>query len=440
MPSIAASKPLLTALRGARSGSATKSIASDRTTRALILLFACLMVLGVCAYLHRLEPVANIKSVELTHADIALVALVVVAFLSSLLRGFVPLPKKLMKALFLFFLATLVSAVLAIDLLRASAAVLQIVEFGLLAWAVSLLDRKEDIVAVIYFVLGVMVVQSVLAAFQFAVGEVPSGIFLTNQKYAMFTGFASAMAFGLLIGEKRAALRVGYVVVLFTLLMGCILGQERAPWIAFIATACVTIYYSGKNRFRLFVGFCVTIILAVSFVLAIPDLRDRTVKRITSVESQKVGENTLLSRLALWAVALKLFSENPVFGVGPKNFVTLVPSYLTFEEQGGADALDPHNVWVGILAEQGVIGFATYVYFLAAIVGLAIPALKGQVDDELRPLYLALLAYQVFWIVMSLHYFTKGEGHIHFLMLGLLVGLNRYRSRTAAKPAPQLST
>src|SRR5208283_5384105 len=110
---------------------------------------------------------------------------------------------------------------------------------------------------------------------------------------------------------------------------------------------------------------------------------------------------------------------------GPKNFTSLVPHYLSVEDMMGSDTLDTHNVWIGTLAEQGVIGFVTYVILCIAILRLATRVLRRGPSSMVRSLCLAFLAYHVFWFTMSQHYFSKGTGHIHFMIVGFMLGLSR---------------
>jgi len=75
-------------------------------------------------------------------------------------------------------------------------------------------------------------------------------------------------------------------------------------------------------------------------------------------------EHSASVRLDLWGHALKLFEENPVFGVGFGGF-----QFSLTEEEFYKDT---HNFYLKILSEQGVIGFTflLFILFLAFRSGL----------------------------------------------------------------------
>jgi O-antigen ligase len=298
-------------------------------------------------------------------------------------------------------------------------------------WGASLLTSARSFLRIIHFIIGVFAFEALLAGWQFVAGPgdalYPHGTFATNQKFSEFMGFGAAMCYALFCSSTRKLPRQAYFVLMLLLLGGAILGQERAPWLAFLISGTLISFLAaeGKRRKKLVVQFLATVLAIVITVASIPAVREKVVTRFAEAQLEEVGQNTLLSRLAVWGVAWQLFLTHPVLGVGPKNFTTIVPSYLTFVEMGHLETADPHNVWIGILAEGGVVGFLTYVPLCISILVLAYSKLRDPAWQPVRPLLLAYLAYHFFSFAMSYHYFVKAEGHFHFLMIGLMLGLHR---------------
>src|SRR5260370_2899809 len=169
----------------------------------------------------------------------------------ALLAGFHPFRKILFLPILLLLISTLLSAVFAADQLRAAAAVVQVVEFAVFTWCFSLLTSTKSFLRIIHFTLAWFAFESLVATVQFLAGDPwPSGTFLVHQEYAMFTWFSAAIAFGLLSAEISRRRRVTYFLLLFLLLCGTLLGQERAPGLPVILCCAAVWYYSCEQRTR----------------------------------------------------------------------------------------------------------------------------------------------------------------------------------------------
>src|SRR5262249_30944621 len=66
------------------------------------------------------------------------------------------------------------------------------------------------------------------------------------------------------------------------------------------------------------------------------------------------------SRLRWWATGLNMFKSHPWLGVGLGNYPS---AYLAFEVSPGLHTLYPHNYYIGLLAETGLIGFGAALFF-----------------------------------------------------------------------------
>jgi O-antigen ligase len=416
--------PLLTAFRTARLAR-ERAIIVGSGFRNFLLVLGWMIPLSVCWYLVSVEPLFEVGSVDFTHPDVVAEIVVIAVLARALIKGFHPLPRALFVPLLLFFLSTLVSTIFAADKLRAAAALIQEVEFAALAWAFSLIGDAKIFRRIMHFILAIFVAESLVATWQFIVldMDMPTGTFQVHQQYAFYTTCAAAMTFALLILEKVRWKKLLYLATLFILLMGSALGLERAPWIALVFSGVAVTAYSGRRKKAVLIGFAAAVLGAVLLVVSVPRLREATVSRLMEAQKQSAAENSLLSRLLLWRVGLQLFLDHPIIGIGPKNFVSLVPHYLGTDEMMGAEARSAHNVWVQVLAEQGIIGIVSYVTLCWAILKLGTVSLQQPISPLVRSTCLAYLAYTVFWIVMSMPYFMKGEGHVHFMIIGLMAGI-----------------
>lgn len=106
----------------------------------------------------------------------------------------------------------------------------------------------------------------------------------------------------------------------------------------------------------------------------------------TIIELQN-GESFSSGRDSIWAVALKFFHENPVFGIGPGEFA----------HKSGIGT-DVHNVYLQCLCEQGIVGFILFVIpLIYCFVRTVI--LTRDATDKRRVLLMLSIALQINYIL-----------------------------------------
>ncbi len=128
-----------------------------------------------------------------------------------------------------------------------------------------------------------------------------------------------------------------------------------------------------------------------------------TVNRIT--HGDKYGGN---GRQDLWRVGWRMVRAHPVQGVGAGNFPVSSVHYLLQPGRTTEDSLIvdqpkvPHNIYLNVLAELGVVGITLFAAILASCLWSALAAARtfarsGDVTAEIlaRGVFLALVCYVV---------------------------------------------
>ncbi|MCU7495105.1 MAG: O-antigen ligase family protein [Ignavibacteria bacterium] len=129
--------------------------------------------------------------------------------------------------------------------------------------------------------------------------------------------------------------------------------------------------------------------------------------------TQETG--TAQTRLNSWKAGINMFIEQPFLGVGMRQYAEYSPKYSkTFLS---SDSVAPHNMFIEVLAESGIIVFIAFVIFLID--------LMSRYFNEIRRssyfwLYLSLLAY----ILMG---FTLGITYNKFMWLSVAILMNVHR-------------
>ena len=220
---------------------------------------------------------------------------------------------------------------------------------------------------------------------------------------------------------RRGSVRGVKVVVLLASVPVAILAtMTRAVWLSFAGTVLALIFLSKNRMLRL---ACVGLALLVGAGLLVVlsghesggELSDRLEER-----------GPLDYRAAVYAGGWDMFLERPLTGWGFHQMPAELPRHVSgyFEK-----VLYPHNTYLELLVEHGMVGLALYLWLMWEMWRLgrgAIPAGEkyGFLDRQFHRMWPILLA--VYWInaamVVMSYQFVNG---LLFTMAGMLAAQRR---------------
>ncbi|MFD5240105.1 O-antigen ligase family protein [Streptomyces tendae] len=174
-------------------------------------------------------------------------------------------------------------------------------------------------------------------------------------------------AVGLALGRTPVRQRLFAAGCALVLLLPLALSFSRGAWIATAVTCAVQLLLAGVRR-ALAVGAVVVaaaVVLVGGFGVGTAMLQERvgSITEVTDAPDQSVTD-----RYTMWAAAAGMWRERPLTGVGLKGFPEHRDAHASLalssgSETDGAGAgyrrqplLSPHNMYLLVLAEQGVIG------------------------------------------------------------------------------------
>jgi putative inorganic carbon (HCO3(-)) transporter len=166
-------------------------------------------------------------------------------------------------------------------------------------------------------------------------------------------------AFACTVMQVRRSVRILGASCLVTATIALLLTQTRGGAFAFGGTLLLgLLLLSRDGKIRTFVVVTILVIGLVSLpFLAQP-----------STHLSTILDDSSLERFAFWDAAWGMFQSSPLIGVGYGNFGGL------FELPGEDIRRDVHNIYLQLLAETGVMGFAIFFLFVTA----ALRAAWGQ--------------------------------------------------------------
>lgn len=291
--------------------------------------------------------------------------------------------------------------------------------------------RREHVVWVVAaFVVGA-VASATIGLLQSGGARVAGGIGDFDGEAALLVP-AMTLGVGLIAALPRGSAWRS-LVVLGELIMGAgLLNTGSRGGIVALATVLVAaVLFGGRWRGRAAVIALVVAVLVPFYVAALAP----------SGAVQHLNSGSSTGRTDLWRVGLKMWSSNPVGGVGSGNFANAAVQYV--ETSGPLSRADiivdvphvAHNTYLEILDELGVPGLLAFLTIAVASVAAALRAARlyeraGDPTFELmsRSVALALLA------LLSADFFISNEyEHLLWVLLALppaLLAVARSETRT----------
>ncbi|WP_409062787.1 O-antigen ligase family protein [Streptomyces sp. SYP-A7185] len=267
--------------------------------------------------------------------------------------------------------------------------------FVLVPAAVLLLVRdRRDFRLVAWSLIGLALFQGTLGVYQYATGTGASYMGSDIRAVGTFgptdvMGMATVVSYGvvaavaLALGPASPAQRRTALACALLLTVPLALSFSRGAWIATVVACGAQLGLAGvRNALRaLAVLAACAVVLVGGFGIGSQMLQER-VTSITQVSD--APDQSVTDRYTMWAAAVDMWRDEPVTGVGLKAFPDHRDSHASLalssaSDTGGAGAafsrqplLSPHNMYLLVLGEQGLLGLCTLVGSWAAFLLLGL--------------------------------------------------------------------
>ncbi|MDG9704675.1 O-antigen ligase [Streptomyces sp. DH37] len=205
-------------------------------------------------------------------------------------------------------------------------------------------------------------------------------------------GMSSAVACGVVVALAAALapparaprwLRPAALCTAAVLLVPLALSFSRGAWISTAAACAVLLVLAGlRTALR---GLAVLLAAAVVLVGGFGVGGDLVAERAGSItEVADDPDQSVTDRYAMWAAAAGIWRENPATGVGPRGFAGHRDAHASLALSSASDTagagrdfhrqplLSPHNMYLLLLAEQGLAGAVALVGGWAALLVLGV--------------------------------------------------------------------
>ncbi|MFF8831731.1 O-antigen ligase family protein [Streptomyces sp. NPDC015131] len=279
-----------------------------------------------------------------------------------------------------------------------------------LAVVLTVRDRR-DFTVVAWAVIALALAQGALGVVQYATGTGAS--YMGEDVRAVGTfgagdvmGMATVVAYGIVAatgialgGPDRARSRAGTWALVCggLLLVPLVVSFSRGAWIATVAACALLLALTGLRR-AVRVGL-VAAALGVVLVGGLGVGSQMVQERVASISQvTDAPDRSVTDRYTMWAAAAGMWRSEPLTGVGLKGFPQYRDTNASLGLSSGSDTagagqgyqrqplLSPHNMYLLVLGEQGLIGLLTVAGgWLALLVCAVRRLMDARPAGALRP-------------------------------------------------------
>lgn len=165
-----------------------------------------------------------------------------------------------------------------------------------------------------------------------------------------------------------------------------VLTGSRGGLLALAVFAAILLAFSRK-RAGIFALGMLALVIALPLMPEAIKQRFRDMKFLGSTETIGLADSSAEQRYTILLVAATIARDNPIFGVGIGNYGAAHARYAASRSEWAiaSGSKDSHNAYLGMLAENGVIGFLLMGGAAASLLlGLSRAHRRGRADAELE--------------------------------------------------------
>lgn len=252
------------------------------------------------------------------------------------------------------------------------------------------------------------------------------GIILRNYAtQGMAFGVAVLVAGGFLLFETNVKRHVQLawalsIVVLVTNISFVTTG--RSGYVVLVASAIALAvgwaYLQGLRLHQAIAAGLVLLLATMTVLWVTPKSRERILQGVHEIQRYKEAtEVTSMGvRMHFWTTTPALIAERPLLGWGTGGFEAAYRQKVAGKAGvAGLVTVDPHQQYLKIMTEQGLIGFAVFVAFLISLI-------TQKPAQIFRVMGLGVLFGWCSTSVANAHFSTFTEGTFLYIWLGVTLG------------------
>ncbi|MBE0663703.1 MAG: tetratricopeptide repeat protein [Bacteroidales bacterium] len=230
----------------------------------------------------------------------------------------------------------------------------------------------------------------------------------------------------------RGAWRAAAIVTALLLLVMIVLVQTRAVWVglavSFAAVTVIYVFYARSLSLPLLyrnilIGGMLAGLIGIAIIFSIEKPEDprSLLGRVRSITD--TGSKDNVHRLNIWKSTIELIKDRPLTGTGAGNWRLNAAYYFDgkFDQVPQLNWARPHNDFLWVFAEKGLIGFLLYLAYFGFAFYYLLRIIRRSPKTEDKILALLFFAGIVAYLAVSFFSFPY-ERINHQVYMGIFIG------------------
>jgi len=258
-----------------------------------------------------------------------------------------------------------------------------------------------------------------------------TGFFKDEPIIGRYISYLSIFAFALMYQNYQLSKKM--IVYLLSFLVMCasitFLSGERAPTFNIFLFVILILIFTPKYRLYKFISIFVCLIIILLITLINPIAKERmfdiTSDQVSSTKIKILPYSEMHERH--YISALKMFQNQPIFGLGTNSF-RLHCNEQKYKYKENSCTTHPHNFYIQILAELGIIGFLfifTFFYYFVYKISKQFIYLLYSKDEKIINFksFLFFLILFIYWwpLIPHMSLYNNWNNILMMLPLGFLM-------------------
>ena len=235
--------------------------------------------------------------------------------------------------------------------------------------------------------------------------------------------------------SSKISLIIGFLFLILSDVLIYISG-ERSAFFFLILTTIILVMISNKWKLLRLISFIVSVVIITFVSLYNPSVKERMID--ATINQTNINEDKIYlfsyEHTSLYNTAINIFHDNPIFGVGTKMFRVIcndekyrLVDIVNETELVRSCSTHPHNVFLQLLTETGLVGFLpVFVLFIFIVYQFCRQAVAtwlkktSHLSDFQICLYISIML-SIWPLIPSLNIFNNWISIIFYLPVGFLL-------------------